>query len=270
MSPIVTICPVRGDEQICVPLNQVLIRGTTGGIDEFYSACSCGRRFALSRSAQRRLAELAGDYVAITEAHDTPAARVLDILIEKTTWPAGHTSSLAKSGIVPIGTPVLHAPTEQVRVISRGLFNFGRHMISVMNRAEGIGLAANQVGVPLQVLAHDFGRVVPQIMVNPEILRSKGTWSYGEGCLSLKIEGTAADVVRPKIITAVATLPTSQTIIVQADEILARVLQHEIDHLNGIEYVQRLIGTDQLEVYSKIEGRGINLSCIPPMPYART
>lgn len=182
----------------------------------------------LSRTATQRLVKVIAGYRAAPTATADPAeARRLDSLIERTTCPTGRVSPLSRQGIVPIGTPVLHRATEPVTVISTGLARFGLHMVSAMRRANGIGLAANQVGVPVRVLAHNLGRVLPQIMVNPEATRSQGRWTYGEGCLSLRIEGTAVDVVRPRVITVVATLLDGRVIAVRADELLARVLQHE-------------------------------------------
>lgn len=260
-------CPVRRKAQICAPINDIVISGSDAGDAEAYSACSCGRRFVLSRSAQRRLRELAAGYHAVQVANDCPAAEALDVLLKAVTWPTDQVSPLAKQGIVPIGTIVLHRPTEPVTVISKGLARFSRHMLAAMKRADGIGLAANQVGAPVRVLAHSLERVAPQMMINPQLLHSRGKWIYGEGCLSLQIEGTAAEVVRPKIITLVATMLDGRTIALRADEILARVLQHEVDHLDGIEYVQRLVGPDQKAIYARIQGQEIDLSYLPLRPY---
>lgn len=168
---------------------------------------------------------------------------------------------------MPIGTPVLHTSTEPVPAITKGLINFGMHMIAAMRQADGIGLAANQVGLSLQVLVHKMARIAPQILLNPELVASSGSWNYNEGCLSLKIEGTNAVVSRPKKITVRASTIDERTVIVHADELFARVLQHEIDHLNGIEYVQRLTGELHNSVYGIIEAHGIDTSCIPPRPY---
>ncbi|WP_405771261.1 peptide deformylase [Streptomyces sp. NBC_00080] len=263
-------CPVRRNGQVCAPINEVLVSGGADATLETYAACSCGRRFPLSRTAAQRLGKVIAGYRAAPTATADPAeARRLDSLIERTTCPTGRVSPLSKQGIVPIGTPVLHRSTEPVTVISTGLARFGLHMVSAMRRAKGIGLAANQVGVPVRVLAHNLGRVLPQIMVNPKVTRSQGRWTYGEGCLSLRIEGTAVDVVRPRIISVVATLLDGRVIAVRADELLARVLQHELDHLDGIEYVQRLVGAERAAVYALIEQSGGDLSFLPPRPYDR-
>jgi peptide deformylase len=264
---VVQVCPVRKKDRICAPINDIWINGPDSSEAEAYSACSCGRRFVLSQSAKRRLRELAAGYNAVGIADDCPAAATLDTLLKTVTWPADKVSPLAKQGIVPIGTLVLHQPTEPVAVISKGLTRFSRHMLAAMKRADGIGLAANQVGAPVRLLAHSLERVAPQIMINPRLSHCRGKWIYGEGCLSLQIDGTAAEVMRPKIITLVATMLDGRTIALRADEILARVLQHEVDHLDGIEYVQRLVGPDQETIYARIEGQDVDLSYLPLRPY---
>lgn len=77
-----------------------------------------------------------------------------------------------------------------------------------MDAATGIGLAANQVGAGLRVIALNFPGMVPQVWVNPVLVARSGRWAYPEGCLSLVVEGPTADVVRPKQVTVVAETPS--------------------------------------------------------------
>ncbi|MER6790156.1 peptide deformylase [Streptomyces sp. NPDC000658] len=264
----VQACPRRRDGQSCAPINEVVVGAGPGAAPESYAACSCGRRFPLPHAARRRLGEAVAGCRAVPPATAEPAAaRALDSLLERVAWPAGRASRLSRQGVVPVGTPVLHRPTEPVTVISSGLVRFALHMVSVMRSAGGVGLAANQAGAPVRVLAHDLGRVVPQMLINPRMIRSHGTWTYGEGCLSLRVEGAAADVVRPKVVTVVATLLDGRVLAVRADEVLARVLQHELDHLEGIAYVQRLADAERAAVYALIERAGGDLRSLPPRPY---
>ncbi|OFA55844.1 hypothetical protein BEN35_06845 [Streptomyces fradiae] len=270
------VCPVRLNGLTCAPLNDVLITAapagstdcTEDGCETAYAACSCGHRFPLTAAARQELGETLSGYRAVRPAGGFDA-QALDALLRRTTWPLEQESPLAKRGVVPVGTPVLHRPARRVPVISTGLIGFSRHMMTAMERAQGIGLAANQAGSPVRVLAHDLRKAVPQILVNPELVRSAGTWRYREGCLSLRIEGTLVSLVRPKVISVVASLLDGRAIALRADELLARVLQHELDHLDGIEYVQRLEGETRSEVYGLMEARGIALSQVPPRPYPR-
>lgn len=258
-------CPTRRDQQPCAPLNQVLIGSEADG--ESYASCSCGRRYELSRTARARLVDFLGALVPLSTATDTPLTRAQDLNVEHNTWPADMTTPLSKRGVVPIGTPVLHAPTQPVAVLTPRLSKYGVHLIQVMRAAPGIGLASNQAGVPLRLFSHNYGKVVPEVLVNPEILHTHGTWDYAEGCLSVDIKGTRATVRRPRVIVVRAVLLDGRTVVVRADEILARVFQHEIDHLDGIEYVQRLTEPQLSSTYALIKEHGIDLSLIPERPY---
>ncbi len=140
-------------------------------------------------------------------------------------------------------------------------------MTSVMHQAQGIGLAANQVGAPVRMCTHKLGAVAPTTLINPEILKSAGVWEYTEGCLSLSVDGAAAPVVRPKTLLIRALTLDGRAFIANADELFARVLQHEVDHLNGIEYVQRLTGLERTRVYLVMNEHDIDHSWMPPAPY---
>ena len=263
----ITACPARKGGEHCVPLNQIVIKDEDTDKTEGYAACECGRRFALSASSRRRLLGYFPDAQFIRRGIGTINGHALDQLF-KSTWPRGHVSRYAKPGVVPIGTPVLHSPTQQITVITEGLVEFGSHLLTVMHEAGGIGLAANQAGVPVQALVHRFRGIAPRVLLNPEILSSAGEWDYNEGCLSLKIDGTNSSLRRPKNVVVRASTIEGKAIVILADEIFARVLQHEIDHLQGIEYVQRLAERERTRVYRIIEDNGIDLSWIPPRPYS--
>lgn len=260
-------CPLRRDGKRCGPLNHVAIGDPDGKLVQAYSACSCGRRYEVPFSEKRKLVSFLPSAPRIRQSSTGLGASALDMQLASSVWPASHVSRFAKQGIVPIGTPVLHSRTQPVPVITKGLVRFGLHMISAMLDANGIGLAANQVGLPLQVIVHKMNRIAPQVLINPEILIATGTWAYIEGCLSLKIDDTSALVRRPKKIVVCAATIDGRSVVMHADELFSRVLQHEIDHLQGIEYVQRLEGEGKDNVYRIIENKGIDVSCIPPRPY---
>ncbi len=136
------------------------------------------------------------------------------------------------------GHPVLRQRTQRVEVFDDELKAFGEAMISKMYEANGIGLAAPQVGVSMRVCVavqmqdqEDTG-AEPLVLVNPEILeRSKDTWVLEEGCLS--IPGLLGDVQRPETIRVRYQDTSGETHEIEATGMYARVLQHEIDHLDG-------------------------------------
>lgn len=260
-------CGARGADKRCAPINESLIFEPLDGSVEAYAACSCGRRFPLSWSARARLLAHLPTAPLLSRERGTLEASAFDRRLALATWPADRVSQFAKQGVVPVGTPVLHAPAEPVPLITKGLVKFGLHMTSVMRHANGIGLAANQVGVPIQVLIHKLSSVAPGMLINPKVLRASGSWQYTEGCLSLNVEDTAITVRRPKQILVRAATIDGKTLVVNADELFARVLQHEIDHLDGIEYVQRLTGQDRSGIYQVMSDRGIDVTFMPPRPY---
>lgn len=260
-------CKVRGEGKTCAPLNHVVMGTSPDDLNLAYSACSCGRKYSIPPATRRRLRAHFDQDLLVRRGYGTLKAKAQDELIERSLWPASSKARFAKEGIVPLGTPVLHTPSRTVTVITDELQALGGHMRGVMRQADGIGLAANQVGVPLSVLVHKLETVAPPILLNARILKSEGTWLYSEGCLSLYMDDTRTSVRRPGVITVQATTIDGMGIVLRADELLSRVLQHEIDHLAGIEYVQRLTGDDLPAVYQVIADNGIDVSCIPPKPY---
>ncbi len=112
-------------------------------------------------------------------------------------------------------------------------------MLDTMYNAEGVGLAAPQVGVLRRIIVVDIGEG-PIILINPEILETEGEQTGQEGCLSLP--GQAGDVTRPNYVKVKALNQEMEPIIVEGEELLARALCHECDHLDGIMYVEKVIG----------------------------
>lgn len=148
--------------------------------------------------------------------------------------------------LIILPDPVLRqvsAPVEQVDGAVRKLSD---DMLETMYDAPGIGLAAIQVGIPKQLLVIDLSKEdeekQPQIFINPKILKSSDERStYEEGCLS--IPDYYAEVERPSGITVKYVDISGKEQIIEAEGLLATCLQHEIDHLNGvlfIDYISRL------------------------------
>ena len=144
--------------------------------------------------------------------------------------------------IVKYGDPVLHAPAARVERIDdevRALFD---DMIATMYAAPGVGLAAPQVGVPLRMIVIDItvGEDPSQVirLANPEFLEREGEQKHEEGCLS--VPGFAGSPLRPARVTVRGTDPDGRERVYTATELLARAFCHEIDHIDGLVFVDRL------------------------------
>jgi peptide deformylase len=150
--------------------------------------------------------------------------------------------------IRPIRTypdPVLRAKTARVEAIDDPLQHLIEDMVETMHAAPGVGLAANQIGVPLQLAIIDIGdreegrpRRSLLVLINPEILSQEGSVVAEEGCLS--IPDLSEKVKRAAKVKVRAQDRTGRTFEMEADGLMAKALQHEIDHLNGILFVDRL------------------------------
>ena len=110
-------------------------------------------------------------------------------------------------------------------------------MVETMYSADGIGLAAPQVGVQKRLFVWDMGDG-PRTIVNPQIVESDGEWVYDEGCLS--VPGLTWEIVRPKEVHIVGRDLDGNEVSVEADELEARLFQHELDHLDGTLLIERL------------------------------
>ncbi|CAN5748394.1 peptide deformylase [soil metagenome] len=140
-----------------------------------------------------------------------------------------------------LGSEVLRRRAEEVREIDEKLRLLIQDMFETMYEAEGIGLAGPQVGISKRVCIVDLndGETPKLALVNPRIVESsKATEKGEEGCLS--IPGVAGLVARPPEIVVVALDPEGHAVRVEADGLMARCLQHEIDHLDGVLFIDRL------------------------------
>ncbi len=135
------------------------------------------------------------------------------------------------------GDPVLKAATEEVTEIDGGLVDLVNAMVETMYAAPGVGLAANQVGISKRLFVYDVGDG-PEVVVNPQIVESDGTWTYEEGCLS--IPGVSFVIERPNAVHLVGRDLHGNEVSLEVDEFEGRVFQHELDHLNGVLMVERL------------------------------
>ncbi len=160
--------------------------------------------------------------------------------------------------------PALRTKGRAVARIDDSIRELAEDMIETMREAEGIGLAAQQVGRPLQLFvlevpqmkdrpstmrieggAADFESLMPMVLINPEIQTFGKILLEGEGCLSFP--GLRGDVARPLSVLVKATLLDGREISFEADGLLARAVQHEFDHLQGILFIDRMSEEDRRE-----------------------
>ena len=149
---------------------------------------------------------------------------------------------MSKLRVIKYGNPILRMKAKKIEEIDADIKQLSADMIEIMQEEEGIGLAAPQVAQSLALLVVDISLIdedgEPTAFLNPEILSSKGESVVEEGCLSLP--DIREDVKRPEVITVRYQNIEGETFEKRIDELLARVLQHEIDHLNGVLFVDRI------------------------------
>jgi len=142
-----------------------------------------------------------------------------------------------------LGDRVLRQPAKRVAKVDDALRDLVRKMLQTMYSEDGIGLAAPQVGVNKQLLIVDAdpeeASTPPLVLVNPKIISvSKELATGQEGCLS--IPGVYLDVVRPAAIEISYKDESGRPRKLKTDDLIARVIQHEMDHLNGVMFVDRV------------------------------
>jgi peptide deformylase len=156
-----------------------------------------------------------------------------------------------------LGDKVLRTPARRIGKVDESVRELARDMLRSMYSAKGIGLAAPQVGVHKQLLVIDLdpdnAATPPMVLINPEI-RSFGAGldTYEEGCLS--IPGVYLDVVRPSTVEVTFRDEMGRPRRLRADGLLGRCIQHEMDHLNGVLFVDRV--TDELSLNSELQEHG--------------
>ena len=138
--------------------------------------------------------------------------------------------------------PTLKKRSKEVERIDEGIKSLIRDMVKTMYEANGIGLAACQIGVPQRVIVLDVSPIDPQqsffAMINPEIISQEGEIDHEEGCLS--VPDCFEKVKRKEKICVRGISPEGKEMEVAGEGILAFAVQHEIDHLNGILILDRL------------------------------
>ena len=172
--------------------------------------------------------------------------------------------------IVKYGHPALRTKGAPVKEVNAKIRQLAVDMLETMVAAHGVGLAAQQVGVPIQLTVIDVsgiedrpstmligGRPVsvdaqmPLVLLNPELTLSKVKESGNEGCLSFP--EISAEIMRSRAVKAKAHLLDGGTIEFEATGLLARALQHEVDHLHGILFIDRMNSASKVSLAGKLK-----------------
>lgn len=141
--------------------------------------------------------------------------------------------------------PVLKRKAKRIRNIDGSIQKLIGDMIETVRSVPGrVGLAAPQVGVSLRVIVIELPEEEGIVLVNPEIVKKTGERSIDEGCLS--IPGYVGQVKRAESITVKGRNRNGKAIRIKADGLLAQALEHEIDHVNGVLYIDHLESADAL------------------------
>jgi methionyl-tRNA formyltransferase len=148
------------------------------------------------------------------------------------------------------GDPVLRRPATPVKRIGAGTRHLAAQMLATMRRSKGVGLACPQVGVSSRMIVVDVGGDL-HVLVNPKIVTASGLAVDWEGCLSFP--GLLAEVERAETIEAEGQGLDGRPVWIPAEGFLARVLQHEIDHLDGIVILDRAKAIERIEAASPAE-----------------
>lgn len=172
--------------------------------------------------------------------------------------------------IVQYGHPVLRQRCRRVTAVDEELLTLVEDMLETMAAAHGVGLAAPQIGVDLRLavidVSHDpeatpsllvngkaveLDEFMPLVFINPELEFGQQKEFGMEGCLSIK--GLRAEVRRPEAVKATLPQLDGSVLVVEAEGLLARALQHEIDHLNGILFIDRLPAVTKVSLRNRLK-----------------
>lgn len=147
------------------------------------------------------------------------------------------------------GDPVLKARAAEITDIDGKVVRLIDDMFETLYTSDsGIGLAAPQIGVQKQIFVWDMDDE-PRVVINPVIVESRGEWVYDEGCLS--IPGIYVEIVRPKEVLMRGLDIDGNEVEFEADELGARLFQHELDHLNGVLMFDRMTAEQRKEALAE-------------------
>ena len=147
---------------------------------------------------------------------------------------------MAIRNIREIGEEVLTKKCKEVTEMTPRIKELIEDMLETMYEANGVGLAAPQVGILKRIVVIDTTREDPHILINPRIVETSGEQTGQEGCLS--VPGKSGQVTRPNYVKAVALDVNMKEYELEGTELLARAICHELDHLDGHLYVEKVEG----------------------------
>jgi peptide deformylase len=155
-----------------------------------------------------------------------------------------------------VGDPVLRQPAAEVTEIDDRLVRLAADMVTTMYEAPGIGLAAPQVGVQKRMFVYDLhDDRGAHTIVNPVIHEARGEWVYEEGCLS--VPGLSWEIVRAAEVHLTGLDLDGNEVSFEADELLARMFQHEVDHLDGVLLLERLDADQRKQAHRVLRDRAL-------------
>jgi len=155
------------------------------------------------------------------------------------------------------GDPVLRAAAAAVTDDVATLERLITDMLETMYEAPGVGLAAPQIGISKRIFVADAGEG-PFAMINPEIVETSGSWTFEEGCLS--VPGRYWPIKRPAYAKARGFDIEGNPIEYEGEELMGRVLQHEIDHLNGMLLLERLSRRTKREALRELREEALGIA----------
>ncbi len=171
---------------------------------------------------------------------DPPVAKTAATEANAAPQPSGPARKIYP--IVKYGDPILEKPSNNISKFDAELAELAEEMFATMYAAQGIGLAAPQIGKGIRLAVVDVtsgkNPEAKIVLVNPEIIAGEGEKREEEGCLS--IPGFRGYVVRPQFVTIKAQDAKGEYFEIRGEDLLARAFCHEIDHLNGILFLQHL------------------------------
>lgn len=156
------------------------------------------------------------------------------------------------------GDPVLRSPTKPITEIDDAVRTLARDIIETMYDAPGVGLAANQIGIQRRIAVFDTrDELGPRVMINPQIVETSGEYEYEEGCLS--VPNHYWEIVRPAFARVRALDLEGNEVEYAGDELVGRVLLHEVDHLDGRLLLDHLPKRVRKKAMKELREEALNL-----------